>query len=154
IDRDRTRAFYAANAGLEKLTADLGTLFATNYAPTAAMLTALEGAAPTIPGMTYVRADGTNGYRILFTPKPDGNPDAQYHNIQSGPYQGLIGLTTQYTIDVTSRTATGGEVHLQRTLQTVAIPVFQFGIFSDVDLSFFPGPPFNFGGRVHTNGNL
>lgn len=154
IDRDRTRAFYASSAGLEKLTADLGTLFATNYAPTAAMLTALEAVAPAIPGMTYVKADGTNGYRILFTPKPDGNPDAQYHNIQSGPYQGLIGLTTQYTIDVTARTATGGEVHLQRTLQTVAIPVFQFGIFSDVDLSFFPGPPFNFGGRVHTNGNL
>jgi len=36
----------------------------------------------------------------------------------------------------------------------VAIPVFQFGMFSDVDLSFFAGPNFNFGGRVHTNGNL
>ena len=32
--------------------------------------------------------------------------------------------------------------------------MFQFGIFSDVDLSFFAGPNFNFGGRVHTNGNL
>jgi len=39
-------------------------------------------------------------------------------------------------------------------LQTVAIPVFQFGIFSDTDLSFHAGPDFNFGGRVHTNGNL
>ena len=36
----------------------------------------------------------------------------------------------------------------------MAIPVFQFGIFSDVDLSFFAGPNFDFGGRVHTNGNL
>ena len=36
----------------------------------------------------------------------------------------------------------------------VAIPVFQFGIYSDSDLSYFNGPPFNFGGRVHTNGNL
>jgi hypothetical protein len=32
--------------------------------------------------------------------------------------------------------------------------MFQFGIFSDTDLSFFPGPDFNFGGRTHTNGNL
>jgi len=39
-------------------------------------------------------------------------------------------------------------------MQTVAIPVFQFGIFSDNDLSFFAGPDFNFGGRVHTNQNL
>ena len=66
----------------------------------------------------------------------------------------MIGLLTPYTIDVTARTASGGEVRLQRTLQTVAIPVFQFGMFSDVDLSFFAGPNFNFGGRVHTNGNL
>ena len=39
-------------------------------------------------------------------------------------------------------------------MQTVSIPVFQFGIFSETDLSFFAGPDFNFGGRVHTNGNL
>jgi hypothetical protein len=45
-------------------------------------------------------------------------------------------------------------VHLSRTIESVAIPVFQFGTFSDVDLSFFAGPNFNFGGRVHTNGNL
>ena len=43
---------------------------------------------------------------------------------------------------------------MRRTMQTVAIPVFQFGIFSDNDLSFFAGPDFNFGGRVHTNQNL
>ena len=36
----------------------------------------------------------------------------------------------------------------------MSIPVFQFGTFSETDLSFFPGPVFNFGGRVHTNGNL
>ena len=36
----------------------------------------------------------------------------------------------------------------------MAIPVFQFGTFSDVDLSFFAGPRSTFGGRVHTNGNL
>ena len=43
---------------------------------------------------------------------------------------------------------------MRRTMQTVLIPVFQFGIFSENDLSFFAGPNFNFGGRVHTNSNL
>src|SRR5262249_15770325 len=57
-------------------------------------------------------------------------------------------------MDVTAHTAAGGEAHLRRKMQTAAIPVFQFGIFSETDLSFFPGPVFNFGGRVHTNGNL
>ncbi len=43
---------------------------------------------------------------------------------------------------------------MRRTLQTVAVPVFQFGMFSEGDLSFHAGATFNFGGRVHTNGNL
>ncbi len=43
---------------------------------------------------------------------------------------------------------------LQRQVQLVAIPVFQFGVFSNTDLALFNGPPFDFGGRVHTNGNL
>jgi len=36
----------------------------------------------------------------------------------------------------------------------VAIPVFQFGTFSDVDLTVFAGAVFSFGGRIHTNGNF
>ena len=36
----------------------------------------------------------------------------------------------------------------------VGVPAFQYGIFSEGDLSFFGGGPFNFGGRVATNGNL
>ena len=43
---------------------------------------------------------------------------------------------------------------MRRTMQTVAIPVFQFGIFSENDQSFFAGPNFAFGGRVHTNQHL
>ena len=74
--------------------------------------------------------------------------------MKTGPYEGLIAAQTPFQIDVTARTATGGETHLVRTMEAVAIPVFQFGMFSDVDLSFFAGPNFDFGGRVHTNGNL
>src|SRR5262249_41707141 len=74
--------------------------------------------------------------------------------IKSGAYQGMTALATNYTLRVTSRTPNGTEVKLQRTTQTVGIPMFQFGIFSDTDLSFFPGPDFKFGGRTHTNGNL
>ena len=63
-------------------------------------------------------------------------------------------MLTEYEINVTARLNNGAESSLARKLQTVAIPVFQFGTFSETDLSFFPGPVFNFGGRVHTNGNL
>ena len=48
----------------------------------------------------------------------------------------------------------GAEVRLRREIETVAVPIFQFGLFSQTDLSFFAGPNFNFGGRVHTNGTM
>src|SRR3954468_24647545 len=55
IDRDRGQAFYAASAGVEKLTADLGNLFLTNVAPTTAQVTALTDAAnkPNITGIAF-----------------------------------------------------------------------------------------------------
>ena len=46
------------------------------------------------------------------------------------------------------------EVRLRRELQTVAVPVFQFGIFGEKSLGFHAGPNFDFGGRVHTNESL
>ncbi len=156
IDQNRSQAFYASHAGLEKLTADLGNLFEVNFAPTRTQLDGLQTTSvrPALSGVTYVAADGTSGYALSFPPDGNGNPQASNHTILSGPYQGLQGLITPYTIDVTARTPTNGEVHLERTVNTVTIPVFQFGTFSDTDLSFFAGPNFNFGGRVHTNGNL
>ncbi|HKV25168.1 MAG TPA: hypothetical protein VJN93_11310 [Candidatus Acidoferrum sp.] len=153
-NNDYSRAFYAAEAGMEKITADVGTLFDTNYSPSAAQINAIAAAPPVIPGIQYLRYDGTSGYRINYSTDVNGNPLASVSQIQSGAYQGMTALATDYTLQVTARTPTNNEVKLQRTMQTVGIPMFQFGIFSDTDLSFFPGPVFNFGGRTHTNGNL
>ncbi len=66
----------------------------------------------------------------------------------------MNGLITPFTLSVAAQTNMGAQVKLQRNVQLVAIPVFQFGIFSNTDLAFFNGPPFDFGGRIHTNGNL
>jgi Tfp pilus assembly protein PilX len=148
IDRDRQQAFYGASAGLERLTADLGNLFMTNLAPTALQVSNLGGTPPVIPGITFTKQDTTSGYTVAQI-------WAGTTNISTGPYAGLMALMKRYQIDVTARTTgAGGEVHLQRTTETVAIPVFQFGMFSDMDLAFFAGSDFGFGGRVHTNGNL
>ena len=153
-NNDYSRAFYGAEAGMEKITADLGTLFDTNYAPSAAQINAIATTPPAIPGIQYLRYDGTSGYQINYNTDGSGNPLATVTQVQSGAYQGMTALATQYTLLVTARTPNNSEVKLQRTTQTVGIPMFQFGVFSDTDLSFFPGPDFNFGGRTHTNGNL
>ena len=103
---------------------------------------------------------GTNGYTITFCTDATGNPVSTFPTLQTSEVMvghlmpGLIALQTPYQLDVTAKTSTGGETHLVRTMNSVAIPVFQFGTFSDVDLAFFAGSDFNFGGRAHTNGNI
>ncbi len=154
LDRDRTQAFYAAHAGLEQLTADLGDLFSSNFAPSGAEITALTATPPALPDVTFVAAGGGPGYTVQFPTDPSGDPVARNRTILSGPWQGFIGLVTPYQLQVTARLGDGSEASLTRTLQTVSIPVFQFGMFSDSALSFFAGPAFNFGGRVHSNDNL
>jgi type IV pilus assembly PilX-like protein len=156
---DQSKAFYGAESGMEKLTADLGALFGITYAPSGPQVNALMLNPPVLPastGVTYVDAAGTPTYRIDFPKDGNGNPQAQFAQITSGssPYEGMTALETTYTLTVAALTGTGGEVKLQRTAQTVGIPLFQFGIYCEGDCGFFPGPNFNFGGRVHTNGNL
>jgi hypothetical protein len=146
VDRGKNQAFYGSLAGLEKLTANLGTLFETNYSPTVAQLNGLTTTPPTLNGISFIAPDGGSGYRISYPVDAGGKPKAESRIVPSGPYEGLLGLITPYTITSTARTPGSAEVQMSRSLQTVAIPVFQFGIFS--------GPAFDFGGRVHTNGNL
>jgi hypothetical protein len=155
VDRGQTRAFYGALAGLEQLTGNLGTLFGSNYSPSVSQIDALTVDPPVIPGIQFVGPGGQSGYRIEYEVDNNGRTVAETRTIPSGPYEGLVGLITPYTMIATARTTPGGaEVQMRRSLQTVAVPVFQFGIFSETDLSFHSGPDFNFGGRVHTNGNL
>lgn len=154
ISGSRTQAFYFAHAGLEKLTADLGNLFQTNPRPTGAQLAAIMAATPSLPGVTWMEGDGDSGYRIDYPQDANGNPVPVLKTIMSGPYQGFLGNVTNFTMDVTAHLQDGSEANLTKAFETVAIPIFQFGMYSELDMSFFPGPAFNFGGRVHTNRNL
>src|SRR5467141_5283966 len=159
MNNEQSRAFYGAESGMEKLTADLGTLFGTTYAPTGPQVDAIATKLPVLPsstGVSYVDVLGKSTYSITYPKDANQNPLAQFAQIKSGssPFQGMSALETTYTLTVAARTTTGGEAKLVRTTQTVGIPLFQFGIYSETDLSFFAGPNFDFGGRVHTNGNL
>jgi hypothetical protein len=157
LDRDQTQAYAVAHAGLEQLTSDLSTLFTTDFSPTRAQVDALVVNPPALPGFQYLAPDGTSGYMVgpALGYNGQNSPIADPNGtITAGPYQGFRGIITPYDITVTARSQGGAEVRMRRQLQTVAVPVFQFGMFSEGDLSFFAGPNFNFGGRVHTNGNL
>jgi hypothetical protein len=153
----RELAFYGAEAGMEKMTTDVANVFATSGALTAANVATITATPPTlIPGVQYLNSAGASTYNLTFVPDQYGNPATNNATIlPPSPYAGMQGLITPFTMTVASQNiATGSEVKLTRQVQVVSIPVFQFGIYSDSDLSFFNGPQFGFGGRTHTNGNL
>jgi len=149
LNRDQTQAYAAAHAGIEKLTSDLGDVFlGGNYSPDGAVLASLEADPPVIDGFAFTAPGGTagSGYRVQARPTVT-------RQVPAGPFQGLVGLLTPYEITVTARSLTGGEVRMRRTMQTVGVPVFQFGIFSENNLSFHAND-YAFGGRVHSNQNI
>jgi Tfp pilus assembly protein PilX len=148
----RELAFYAAEAGMEKMTSDVANTFATSGALTAANITTITSAPPVgLPGVTYVNASGVSTYQITPLVPVSGNATI----LSPSPYAGMQGLITPFTLTVAAQNSNlGAEVKLTRQIQVVAIPVFQFGIYSDSDVAFFNGPSFGFGGRTHTNGNL
>lgn len=137
---------------MEKLTSDLGTLYNQQKSPTIAQIQAVAAPAnqPNIAGQIY------SEYKIVVPPSPTNPalPAAIVHNISSGPNAGLIAQIIPLTLQVTANSGLGEQVRMVRNVEVALIPVFQFGIFSDSDLSFFPGPTFDFNGRVFTNGNL
>jgi PilX N-terminal len=153
----RELAFYGAEAGMEQMTTDVAQQFATSGSLTAANVATITGHVPTgLTGVTYVNSAGASTYNLTFVPDAFGNPATTNATIlPPSPYAGMQGLITPFTMTVAAQnSASGSEVKLTRQVQVVAIPVFQFGIYSDSDLSFFNGPSFGFGGRTHTNGNL
>ena len=154
-NQDRELAFYGAEAGMEKMTADMGNLFATQGSIVAANLPGITGTPPPIAGINFTNALGASTYQIGCPNFPCVAPAPFTATIQPpSAYAGMQGQITPFTLRVAAQTADGAEVKLQRQVELVAIPVFQFGVFSNTDLAFFNGPPFDFGGRVHTNGNL
>ncbi|MBZ5648630.1 MAG: hypothetical protein LAN37_15580 [Acidobacteriia bacterium] len=149
-DQSNTLAYYNAEAGMEKMMSDLGQLYQVKAAPTAADIQNLSNAKPNLgPDV------GFTTYLYVVPVQADGvTPVTSVHNISSGPDAGLVAEIVSMTLTVGAQRIGGAEVKMTRNVEVALIPVFQFGVFSDSDLSYFPGPMFDFAGRVHTNGNL
>ncbi|HEX4488275.1 MAG TPA: hypothetical protein VH088_18500 [Terriglobales bacterium] len=151
-DLEANAAYYGAESGMEKLTTDLLTLYQTKLSPTQADLSALaDASAPSsalVGNVTYKES------ALWTAPGPGGLPVTSNSVIGHGPFAGLSAQMVPITLQVSAVRPSGAAVNMTRGVQVALIPVFQFGVFSDSDLSYFPGPMFNFKGRVHTNGNL
>src|SRR5580698_6957933 len=176
-DLGNNLAYYGAESGMENLTSQLALLYQSSQAPNAASITALTAPAnyPTaitgsmISNMNYTEsitwpATQTNGKPCPNVP----NPCSAWDIVGSGPDQGMVASLIPFNLQVTATSqsnagqfsaysemaATGSSVNLTRTVEVALLPAFEFGVFCDGDCDYFAGPNFNFGGRVHANGNL
>lgn len=147
-DRQNNLAYHGAEGGMEKMTADMQALYQAVESPTQANLTSLANNPPAIPNINYLQ---TAQFRL----NPDGSIQSRNGIISTGPNAGL--QASIVPVDLTSIAQMKGrneQVKMLRTVEVALIPVFQFGVFSEGDLAFHPGPAFDFAGRIHTNGNL
>jgi len=148
-DLQNDMAYRAAEGGMEQLTAQMANMVAGNLNPTAGDFTALNGQSPTgDPTVAYPV------YTVVPNLKPDGTLKITPTQIPTGPYAGLNAQIVSAALNVTARRVMGDEVTMTRNVEVALIPVFQFGFFSNSDLSFFASPTLSFNGRIHTNGDL
>jgi hypothetical protein len=151
-DSGNTVAYYGAEAGMEKMMADLSLLYTQKAAPTNCDILALNTPPPQA-------AVGSSYPEYVFNVPPPVNgacnpPASRVQTISGGTNAGLQAQIVPLGLQVTADSQSGDEARMIRSVEVAEIPVFQFGVFSQSDLSYFPGPPFDFAGRVQTNGNL
>lgn len=132
------RAFYAAEAGLEKAAAALQTEYDTTGLPPVVM-----------PAAT----DNMNMCLVTYSTADDG--PATQRVLTSGTMAGLHALVKSFTITSTaSNSVDNAKVQLSQTFETALVPVFQFAVFYGNDLEIAPGPDMTLTGRVHSNGDI
>jgi Tfp pilus assembly protein PilX len=149
-DLESNLAYYGAESGMEKLTADLSSLYTQFMIPSNAQIQNLTNFPPTpamVSGMNYTES-------ITYPTDANNNPVTGWNTVSSGSNQGLYAEIIPMTLQVIATRPGGASANMTRKVEVALIPVFQFGVFCGYDCSYFPGPNFSFGGRVHTNQNL
>jgi hypothetical protein len=159
-DLKRTQTFYAAAAGIEKMTTDFSALFLITSRPTGAQLLGIQNSPPpeltTIEGYTMNQLIGLDGPTLTAMQASQGIVDGSFPRatVQGGPFNGMSASLAPYVLNSMATSRDGTQVALTRNMNNYLIPIFQFGMFSNGDIELHPGPPFAFNGRVHANGNI
>jgi len=133
-----TRAFYAAEAGLEKAAAVLQSEFDTTGVPPLIM-----------PSGSLT----VNNCLVTYNANNDGPATQQV--LSNGTLAGLHALVKSFSMTSTASNASyNATVQLSQTFEAALVPIFQFAVFYSNDLEIAPGPAMILAGRVHTNGDM
>ncbi len=141
------RTMYAAQGSLEMMTRNFNKKFEVNIKPTSIEFDDVRNSP--VPGLsTSVGGQYDFVQEVLQT----SNNEPTF--LVGGDFGGLLAKRDNWRLRTTATNNVGVQVQLTRNILNNLIPIFQFGIFYDDDLEFHPGPRFDFGGRVHSNGSL
>ena len=140
------RAFYAAEAYVEKVFSQILDDYSNMRIPDTARLAALSSQSnwPSYEGMTF--QNGGTGITV-------GNSGSSV--ITEGKLKGLNEIFTEY--DITAEAvadSTGARGAVSQTVKAQFIGLFQFAVFYDEDLEFVPGPNLTMIGWVHSNKDI
>ena len=141
------RTFYAAQGSLEVMTRNFNKKFEISLNPTSADFNDVRTAE--VPGLST-----TSGGVFTFNQEVLRITNNDPVVLPTGPFAGLYAKRDNWRLRTTATDNAGIQVQLTRNVLNNLVPIFQFGIFYDDNLEFHPGPRFDFGGRVHSNGSL
>jgi hypothetical protein len=143
-DLQETRAFSVAEASLENMTLETDLVFESKFDIDSTDVTTIQNKLPTGFPANYE-------FNQTLTKIKNG----QIVDATGASLQGLKALRDEWLLDslVTDRQS-GVRANVRRSFFNNRVPIFQFGVFYDDDLDFSSAPRFNFGGRVHSNGNM
>jgi hypothetical protein len=135
-----SRAFYAAEAGVEKALSDIQTLLDGTGAMTDEDLASILP--PDIDDFTWEE------YSVVRA------SSSFVDTVTTGPFQGMVSLNQPITITSKVLGPKNSRYHIIVEVEGIQIPVFQFGVFYNDSLEIHNGPTMDFIGRVHTNSEL
>jgi len=135
-----SRAFYAAEAGVEKALSDIQSLLDGQGTVTDEDLATILP-----PELEHFSFEEFSAIR---------SDSSFVDTIDTGPYMDMVSLNQP--IEITSKVIGPGNsrYHIVVGVEGLQIPIFQFGVFYDDSLEIHNGPQMDFIGRVHTNSSL
>ncbi|UCC80921.1 MAG: pilus assembly PilX N-terminal domain-containing protein [Candidatus Zixiibacteriota bacterium] len=137
-EMNSTGAFYAAEAGLEKATAEIVSSYENTGAPPDPLPMALET---------------MNNYKYFYyvtSPGPAVDKTLTY-----GSFDGLYALVK--TFEIVSQGADNdleAGIEIEMNIEDALIPIYQFAVFYEKVLEIGPGPDMTISGRVHGNSDV
>jgi Tfp pilus assembly protein PilX len=132
-------SFYAAEAGLEKATAQIRAHYTSGA----------TGPPSPLPSDSF----DIGNMAVTYSTVDDG--PATQETLTVGAYKGLYALAKSFTITANARDK-GSQVatRIESKIKDALVPIFQFAVFYQQDLEILPGANMTLGGRAHSNSNF